>query len=111
MAIYRFWLNAFCEDRSETACRVSIDLSHLSPVGDPNPVNQALYLDPVPCFVFADGGWHNMMYIIYDQDRSIARFAASNGQSLARGLELIVSWLRPANPSCLTTSWHWLLVG
>jgi hypothetical protein len=28
------------------------------------------------------------MKIIYDQDRSIARFAASNGQSLARGSEL-----------------------
>jgi hypothetical protein len=28
------------------------------------------------------------MKTIYDQDRSIAMFAASNGQSLARGLEL-----------------------
>jgi hypothetical protein len=27
------------------------------------------------------------MKTIYDQDRSIARFAASSGQSLARGLE------------------------
>jgi hypothetical protein len=44
MAIYRFWLNPFCEDRSKTACWVSIDRSHLSAVGDPNPVNQALYL-------------------------------------------------------------------
>ena len=24
MAIYRFWLNPFCEDRSKTACWVSI---------------------------------------------------------------------------------------
>jgi hypothetical protein len=24
MAIYRFWLNPFCEDRSKAACRVSI---------------------------------------------------------------------------------------
>jgi len=44
MAIYRFCLNPFCEDRSKTACWVSIHRSHLSAVGNPNPVNQALYL-------------------------------------------------------------------
>ena len=44
MAIYRFWLNPFREDRSKTACWVSIDRSHLSAVGDSNPVDQALYL-------------------------------------------------------------------
>jgi hypothetical protein len=42
MAIYRFWLNPFREDRSKTACWVLIDRSHLSAVGDPNPVNQPL---------------------------------------------------------------------
>jgi hypothetical protein len=41
------------------------------------------------------------MKTIYDQDRSIARFAASNGQSLARGLELIVSEAKASEPIVL----------
>ena len=36
--------------------------SHLSPVGDTNSLNQVLYLDPVPYFVFADGSWYTVMY-------------------------------------------------
>jgi hypothetical protein len=35
--------------------------SHLSAVGDTNPVNQALYLAPVPYFVFAHDSWHTVM--------------------------------------------------
>jgi hypothetical protein len=36
--------------------------SHLSAVGDTNSLNQVLYLDPVPYFVFADGSWYTVMY-------------------------------------------------
>jgi hypothetical protein len=33
MAIYRFWSNPFCEDRSKTACWVSIDRSRSALAG------------------------------------------------------------------------------
>ncbi len=63
MVIYCFWLDPLSEGRSKKVCWVSIDLSHLSAVGDPNPLNQALYLDRVPYFVSEVGAGTIYVYI------------------------------------------------